>query len=410
MQHMRNRRRNMAALLAVAVLLSAIIFPDMAHAEEYEPYYSYDICECFTCLMEDSWTSVEQSAHALSSNFHAISLVSVSDGVALGIITQHPGCSGFFAVSANMTDWVIQAPAASWYTYHDGYYYWYAGGLFRTSDWRGTWETLAVPPDDDICMLMDSNRGYQIPNLPLAYAGIEKVERLPFRVNDGITWIGFATVAGNRSPIRLYAGGVWLNPYDQSAAPAIIGTESFEWAREAIEFVVARDLMDMYLCSETYEPIHFNPAGGASRQDVLAAAIRALGITAHDITYFEHVPFYDVSIVGRGVYVDIAKRLGLVNGIGYNRFAPGRSITRQDMMTMLYNIMLAKGNITPDYELSAISRFNDLALIADYARLPISSLARAGFIAGDGRNINPRDHVTRVEAAMFVWNLYRAVG
>jgi len=413
MQHMKNRRRITAVLLAAALLISAIISPGIAYAIEYEPYYPQDVCECLACQAPDNWISIDQSNFPLTANFHSLQLVSQSAGMTLGVITQRPNSGAFFATSNNMADWTIVAPAASRYVYHAGYYYWYAGGLFRTSDWHTNWQTLAYLPDDAYLvesMFSDNAHVNQVPRLPLTYGGLQRIERLPFQVGGNITWVGFAVTNDTRRPIRLYAGGVWLNPFDQDGPTAIIGTESFGWARDAIEFVVARDLMDMYLCSETYEAIHFNPAGGASRQDVLAAAIRALGITAHDITYFQHVPFYDVPVTGRGVYVDIAMRLGFVIGVGGNMFAPARPITRQDMMTMLYNIMLAQGHITPDYELTAISRFGDVALIASYARLPISSLASAGFIAGDGRNINPRGYVTRVEAAMFVWNLYRAVG
>jgi len=64
------------------------------------------------------------------------------------------------------------------------------------------------------------------------------------------------------------------------------------------------------------------------------------------------------------------------------------------------------GQIQPDTGLTALGRFNDLNQIAHHARLPISSLARAGIIAGDGVGINPRGYVNRVEAAMFVRSLY----
>jgi len=225
-------------------------------------------------------------------------------------------------------------------------------------------------------------------------------------------WVGFVVTAESigttqRRQLRIFADGVQLNQLPPDAVPAIAGVDGFAWAWDAIEFTVARDLMDMFLCAETGAYIDFNPTGSATRGDVLAAAVRALGLTAPPMPGTENTPFEDVPLWGRGLYIDTARRMGLVTGIGNNQFAPDRVISRQDMMTMLYNILLALGQIQPDYELTALGRFNDLGEIAEYARLPISSLARAGIIAGAGVTINPRGYITRVEVAMFVWNLYR---
>jgi len=355
-----------------------------------------------------------QAAPDFTGSFLRLQLVCTDGNSNLAIITFD--CeSMFFATSINMTDWALQSPATGWYIKYDGVYYWYVDGLHSTTDWRANWQYHPAPDYDcyewdyALSLICETNENIQqIPSLDLRTYGITLIERLPYDIAGEIVWVGFATRGGNRRQINIFANNQHLNHLWEGAMPAISGIDGVRWAREAIEFIVARDLMDLRLCDETGHHIAFDPQTRATRGEVLAAAVRALGLVAPELPYDEvHIPFYDVDLWGRGEYIDIAKRLGLVSGIGNNLFAPDRAITRQDMMTMLYNILLAMGRIQPDYMLRSLARFNDATEIADYARLPIASLARAGIIAGDGVRINPRGYLTRVEAAMFVWNLYR---
>ena len=291
-------------------------------------------------------------------NFLSLQLLSYNGGIAVAVIAQCDDIS-FYAVSSNFADWEITNLAAD---YHDF--------------------------------------------LPLSDAGILHVERLPFRIDDDIIWVGFIVREGQeRRQIRLFSYGELLNPLPENAQPFLPGLERVSWGHEAVEFVVARGLMDMFVCPEVNEPILFNPSARTTRGEVLAAAVKALSLTAQECLVSR--PFDDVPLIGQGVYIDIARRLGLVSGVGDNRFAPDSPISRQDMMTMLYNILLSQGLVQPDTNLTTLGHFSDLHEIADYARLPIASLARAGIIAGNGVNINPRAYMTRVEAAMFVRNLYR---
>ncbi|MCL2526929.1 MAG: S-layer homology domain-containing protein [Defluviitaleaceae bacterium] len=423
MQQKKHIRNAAAIILGLALIIAAGIAPGTLYAAEgagvsapaEEDVHVYEVYEPTIY----GWANV--AVHNLEFvSLHNLRLVSVYDGIALGVISATPEDmpgGDYFVTSHNKIDWEIQSPAAGWYVYHDGNYYWYAGGLFRTSDWRNDWQFHPTPTgeyelDDweSIMSYIYDNFEYvnEITFMALWEAGISRIERLPYLMDENIMWVGFVvTEDARRNQIRIFLGNQWLNPLGEDAQPALAGIEGFGWAREAILFSFSRDLMDMYACPYSGEYIEFNPMGSASRGDVLAAAVKALGLTAPDSPYLEHTPFDDVPLYGRGVYIDIAKQLGLVAGIGNNQFAPDRTISRQDMMTMLYNILLALGQIQPDYDLTALGRFRDIGEIASYARLPIASLARAGIIAGSGVNINPRGYMTRVEAAMFVWNLYR---
>jgi len=387
-KHKRKHKRRIGYLLALAMFFAAMPIPAQAAHE-----------------------------HDHRGSFLSLQLVCTEGNTNLAIITMT--CeSMLFATSTNMTDWELKSPAAGWYIYHEGTYYWYVDGLHSTTDWRDNWQFHAAPEyecyewDYAMSHIYKANENIrQVPSLDMRTYGISLIERLPYEIAGEIVWVGFITRGGNRRQINIFENRQHLNHIWEGAAPMIAGIDGVRWAREAIEFIVARDLMDLHICQETGHQIAFNPTDRATRGEVLAAAVRALGLTAPELPYGEeHIPFDDVPLWGRGEYIDIARRLGLVSGIGNNLFAPDRTITRQDMMTMLYNILLAMGRIQPDYTLRTLARFSDATDIADYARLPIASLARAGIIAGDGVRINPRGYLSRVEAAMFVWNLYRIGG
>jgi len=409
MQKRNFTRRATAVLLAAVMILSIFTTTGSAFATDEAPYAydytqnklpgqlydgtpeGYPACEHiaipplndpvrvenperFNGVSETDGTDLKVNCYKwkqqITGNFYSLNLISAEHGNMTAIIAQCPAVR-FYATSNNSTVWEIVGPV----TVQDGYTH--------------------VPP-----------------NINLSKASILVIERLPFQAEDSIKWVGFAIMENTlgdiwREQIRIQLNGVWLNPLPPEPATAITGLNGFDWAREAVEFVVARDLINMYMCAETNELIDFNPNGDASRGYVLAAAVKALGLTAPDFPDSTHTPFYDVPLYGRGIYIDIAKQLGLVAGVGDNKFAPDLTITRQDMMTMLYNIMMAMGQIQPDTGLTALGRFNDLGQIDSHARLPISSLARAGIIAGNGVSINPRGYINRVEAAMFVRNLYR---
>ena len=397
----RKYRRKIATIFCLAILaaLALIAAPMTAYAETNEEYTH----EAYT---PPNWVDVDTSAFDITGGIFSFRLVSSEDGVTLAVIYQNAACEGFFATSRNLQDWVVRAPAAYRYYYYNGAYHWYAGGTFRTRNWQNHWQVCTASSN-----IHGAARDLTFINLP--NAGIRRIERFPFHIDDSILWISYITYETpdgtiQREQMRIHAGGGRLTPRTPGTATALTGLDNLSWAREAIEFAAARDLMDLYLCNQTGEPIVFNPLGSVTRGDVLAAAVKALELRLPVGMYgHRHIPFDDVPPYGRGVYIDIARQLGLVTGIGDNLFAPDRTISRQDMMTMLYNIMFALGQIEPDIHLTALGRFNDLAQIADYARLPISSLARVGIIAGNGVNLNPQGYMTRVEAAMFVFNLYR---
>lgn len=97
-----------------------------------------------------------------------------------------------------------------------------------------------------------------------------------------------------------------------------------------------------------------------------------------------------------------ARQLGIIFGIGNNKFSPDASITKQDMITMTYRAILAFGLLINAYEKELI-HFNDWDTIAGYAQEPICVLAEQGFIAGD--IAAPKTEVSRKEAAQLIYDI-----
>lgn len=104
--------------------------------------------------------------------------------------------------------------------------------------------------------------------------------------------------------------------------------------------------------------------------------------------------------------VMIANKLGIVNGIGKNRFAPNNSATREEIAVMLYRTIKAAkpGN---NYSAANIFRFNDQYMISGWALNEVLYLSEAGIINGSGNNMfNPHRNTSREEAIALVKRIY----
>lgn len=117
--------------------------------------------------------------------------------------------------------------------------------------------------------------------------------------------------------------------------------------------------------------------------------------------------------VGEGVFTDVAENIwyedaadwaaktGVTSGTGKTEFSPNRSVTRQDMVTMLYHYAKLIG---ADSKNSAgLEKFPDAGKVAGYAKEAMQWAVAEGFISGrasGGKNyIAPQGTATRAEVA-----------
>ena len=101
-----------------------------------------------------------------------------------------------------------------------------------------------------------------------------------------------------------------------------------------------------------------------------------------------------------------AYQLGIVAGIGNNKFAPQVSINREQMAAMLNR---AVGAIKPDADMSIAGAptFADEKEIAPYFVSNVKFMAKNGFISGVGNNrFAPKDTSTREQAVIVAVRVY----
>lgn len=98
--------------------------------------------------------------------------------------------------------------------------------------------------------------------------------------------------------------------------------------------------------------------------------------------------------------VNAAKENGLITGGNNNCFNPDALITREEMTTILYRLMVLKGM---DFNSGNSIKFNDESQINDWAYLSVMQLSKMGIINGyaDGA-FKPHSNATREEAVKMI--------
>lgn len=103
-------------------------------------------------------------------------------------------------------------------------------------------------------------------------------------------------------------------------------------------------------------------------------------------------------------YLATAKRLGIAQGVGSNKFQPDSNISRQDMFSLLYNA-LSTLNMLPSTNSTVSKSYSDANQVASYARNAIYTLSADGIISGSGGKINPSGLSNRAQMAQVLYNL-----
>jgi hypothetical protein len=99
-----------------------------------------------------------------------------------------------------------------------------------------------------------------------------------------------------------------------------------------------------------------------------------------------------------------AQKLGIVKGKPDGSFGANATITRQDMAVMVYRALQAKGVVLQAEK--AAEPFSDQTLIGGYASEAISALQRAGLMAGTGNGaFTPQAEATRAQAAAVIFRI-----
>jgi hypothetical protein len=169
----------------------------------------------------------------------------------------------------------------------------------------------------------------------------------------------------------------------------------YDWARKEIEVLASRGVIEG-TSSSTYDP-----EKPITRADFVLLLVRGLGLTAGFDDNFADVRAGDYYYEALG----IAKKLGIVNGVGNGAFNPLDPITRQDMMVLVDRALRAAGKLPEVTEPGRLDAFHDQDLIADYAMSSAAALVERGIIEGSSNRIRPMANASRAEIAVLIYRI-----
>lgn len=168
------------------------------------------------------------------------------------------------------------------------------------------------------------------------------------------------------------------------------------WYSEAVNFVAARGIT-----SGTGNNM-FSPEAKLTRGQFLVMMMRAYGITPDDNAKDN---FSDAGNTYQTGYLATAKSLGLTAGVGNNLFAPEKEITRQEMMTLLYNTLKQIGELPTGTTGKTLASYSDAGSVASWANDAMTRFVSTGIIKGNGGRLSPADKINRAEMAQVLYQL-----
>jgi len=174
--------------------------------------------------------------------------------------------------------------------------------------------------------------------------------------------------------------------------------DSVPWAKKPIEVMASKGIITG-MGGDTY-----SPSLNITRADYLLLVVRILGLWAEVEDNFDDVKPGDYYYESVG----IAKKLGITDGDGNNRFNPKESISRQDMMVLTARALKKFRELKLSDDTGVLDPFTDRGDIAGYAVRSAAALVKKGFITGSGNSrLNPRGCMTRAEAAVLLYRIYK---
>lgn len=179
---------------------------------------------------------------------------------------------------------------------------------------------------------------------------------------------------------------------DKPATVVYTDLGNYSWAKDAVYSLTEKGILSGYGAGQ------FAPSNEIKREEFAKVVVAAM-FGAEAANNAGAGSFADANSGWYAPFVGYAERAGIIKGVSETEFGVGRSITRQDIMVMLYRAMLLKGfnaNTTSSY-------IADAGEIADYAIEAVNALKNAGIVSGyeDG-SIKPTNNATRAEVAIMV--------
>lgn len=172
------------------------------------------------------------------------------------------------------------------------------------------------------------------------------------------------------------------------------------WAKDNIEYLYGLGIVSG---SNTDQGLKYNPGKNITRAEFAVLMTNWIGEKA-DAYKNTSLPFIDTSTIPAWA-LDSVKAMygmGIIAGTGTDKgvvFNPTGSISRQEVMTIIGRTQ-ARG-----FEEASLAAFTDNKNVSDWAVPYVSSLVGQGVVAGSGGKLNPKNFITRAEAATIITGL-----
>uniref|UniRef100_A9U721 Predicted protein n=1 Tax=Physcomitrium patens TaxID=3218 RepID=A9U721_PHYPA len=181
------------------------------------------------------------------------------------------------------------------------------------------------------------------------------------------------------------------------ASTAFTDLQNVPWAKPAIDAMAARGVI--HGMSES----RFSPEALIKRADFVALLVRALELQG---TGSPKTAFSDVDpIAYNRSELNTANELGIAVGLPDRTFKPDSPITRQEMMVLTARALAAAGKTVGGS--GSLSAYADAASIASYAKDSAAALVKAGIVTGSNGKIAPQGPLTRAEAAVILYRIWK---
>lgn len=144
----------------------------------------------------------------------------------------------------------------------------------------------------------------------------------------------------------------------------------------------------------------FAPERSITRADFVTVLGRMAGI---DQSKFTKNAFKDVHGGYYAAYVNWASEKGIVQGVGNGKFDPNRPITREEMAVMMNKFLQVTNKKLSEKESKV---FTDGGTIAPWAKEAVGAMAKKGIVKGmeDG-SFRPKSGFTRAQVAQVLYNM-----
>lgn len=183
---------------------------------------------------------------------------------------------------------------------------------------------------------------------------------------------------------------------DVSSTPLAPSTPS-EWAKEEVAKAAEYGLLSGF--DVAYQK---NITRAEFAKLIINCATPILGLSAEKIVGENQAQFTDVNDVS----VNAAALLGIVKGVGEDKFAPEKEITRQEIAVMMHrainavSVLLDKTYITKASD--DLTAYSDAASVADWAKTGVATLAANDIMKGTDEGVLSPLSQTTVEQAILL--------